>query len=77
MADTFFFRWEGTGNPNDPSGVATFAVGSESVSVTMHSFSEAGKLRRLVEKACERSKHQAVVRAASSISKLLKEQLYD
>lgn len=77
MSDTFAFRWEGTDNPNDPSGVALFTVGSESVSVAMHNFTEAGKLRRLVEKACERSKHQAVERAASSISKLLKEQLYD
>lgn len=77
IADTFSFRWEGTGNPNDPSGVALFTVGSESVSIAMHSFSEAGKLRRLIEKACERSKERAINRAVSGISELLKTHLYD
>ena len=76
MTDTFSFRWEGTGNPNDPSGVALFTVGSESVSIAMHSFSEAGKLRRLIEKACERSKERAINKAVSGITKLLKTHLY-
>lgn len=77
MADTFSFRWEGTGSPNNPSGVALFTVGSESVSIAMHSFSEAVKLRRLIEKACDRSKERAINRAVSGISELLKNQLYD
>ena len=76
MADTFSFCWEGSGNPNDPSGVALFTVGSESVSITMHSFSEAGKLRRLIEKACERSKERAINKAVSGITELLKTHLY-
>lgn len=77
MSEVFSFHWEGSGNPNDPSGVALFTVGSESVSITMHSFSEAGKLRRLIEKACERSKEKAINRALFGISELLKTHFYD
>jgi hypothetical protein len=77
MTDTFSFRWEGNDNPNDPSGVALFTVGNESVSVPFNNFSQAGKLRFLIQKACERSKHQAIERAVSGISNLLNEHLYD
>lgn len=77
MTDVFSFRWEGNDNPNDPSGVALFTVGSESVSIAFNNFSQAGKLRGLIEKACERSKHRAIERAVSAISNLLKEHLYD
>ena len=77
MAKVFSFHWEGSGNPNDPSGVALFTVGSESVSIAMRSFSEAGKLRRLTEKACERSKERAINKAVSGITELLKAHLYD
>lgn len=75
-ADTFSFHWEGTSNPNDPSGVALFTVGSESVSILFNNISQAGKLRSLIEKACERSKRQAINRAVSGITSLLKEHLY-
>ena len=77
MIDVFSFRWEGNDNPNDPSGVALFTVGSESVSIAFNNFSHAVKLRRLIEKACERSKHRAIERAVFGISNLLKEHLYD
>ena len=77
MTDTFSFHWEGNDNPNDPSGVALFTVGNESVSIVFNNFSQAGRLRGLIEKACERSKHQAIERAVSGISSLLKEHLYD
>lgn len=77
MIDTFSFQWEGTDNPNDPSGVALFTVGSESVSIPFNNFSQAGKLRSLIEKACERSKRRTIERAVSGISNLLKEHLYD
>jgi hypothetical protein len=77
MTDVFSFRWEGNDNPNDPSGIALFTVGSESVSIVFNNFSQAGKLRHLIEKACERSKHRAIERAVSGISNLLKEHLYD
>lgn len=77
MTDTFSFQWEGSGNPNDPSGVALLIVGSESVSIQFDNFSQVGKLQRLIKKACDRSKHLAIEQAVSGISNLLKEHLYD
>ena len=76
MTDTFSFNWEGTDNPNDPSGVALFTVGSESVAIPMNNFQEARKLHGLIEKACNRSKEKAINRAVSGISELLKNHLY-
>lgn len=75
--DFYQFFWEGTDNPNDPSGVARFKVGMESVTVPMHSLPEALKLSRLIEKACDRSKQKAIKRAADCISRLLTEQRYN
>jgi hypothetical protein len=77
MTDTFSFRWEGRADPDDPSGIALLTVGSESVAIPMNHFEKATKLRRLVEKACNRSKEQAINRAVSGISELLKNHLYD
>lgn len=71
MTDAFSFRWEGNDNPNDPSGVALFTVGSDSVSIVFNNFSQAGKMCGLIEKACERSKRRAIERAMSGISGLL------
>lgn len=77
MADTFSFQWEGTTNPNDPSGVALFTVGFESVAIPMNNLEKAKKLRRLIEKACNRSKEKAINRAVLGISELLRRHLYD
>jgi len=77
MTDVFSFRWEGADNPNDPSGVALFTVGSESVLIVFNDFSQAEKLRGLIEKACERSKHRVIERATFSIATLFKEHLRD
>ena len=77
MTDTFSFQWEGSDNPNDPSGVAHFIVVDQSVSFVMNNFSQAGRLRSLVEKACDLSKQQAIDRAISGISDLLKMHRYD
>ena len=77
MTDTFSFKWQGTTNPNDPSGVALFTVGCESVAIPMNNFREASKLRRLIEKACYRTREQGINRAVSGISELLRSQFYD
>lgn len=77
MTDTFSFQWEGTDNPNDPSGVALLTVGSESVSIQFNNFSQAGKLQRLIKKACDRSKEQTIHKALFKISNSLKDYLYD
>ena len=71
------FSWESSGNPNDPSGVAKFKVGAESVAVLMIDFREALKLDRLIQKACDRTKQQVIDRALLDISRILKEHRYN
>jgi hypothetical protein len=77
MTEPFSFQWEGSSNPNDPSGVARFKVRGQSVSIVMHSFLNAEKLRSLIEKACDISKQQTIDRAVSQITDLLKTHRYD
>lgn len=77
MTSPLSFRWEGTDNPNDPSGVALFTVGSQSVSILFNDFSQAARLCGLIEEACKQSEQQAIDQAASGISALLKEYLHD
>lgn len=74
---SFEFSWEGTDNPNDPSGVACFKVGSESVKVLMQDLPQALKLLRLIEKACDWQKQQTIDRAISGLSDLLNNYRYD
>lgn len=74
---THTFHWEGTGNPNDPSGVAKYTVGHHTVAIIMDSFPQAHMLNRLIEKACDLSKQKAIDRAIYGISDLLKSQRYD
>jgi len=69
---THSFSWEASGNPNDPSGVACFKVGNESVTVAMDNFAQAAKLNRLIEKACDLTKQGLIDRATNGISYLLK-----
>jgi hypothetical protein len=71
------FSWEGSDNPNDPSGVACFKVGRESVTVGMDNFAQAAKLERLIEKACDITKQLLLNRATDGISLLLKGYRYD
>jgi hypothetical protein len=77
MTTDFRFEWEGTDNPNDPSGVARFVVGGESVSILMGDFRLANKLERLIRKACDRSKRRAAERAIVAITELLNKYSYD
>lgn len=74
---SFEFSWEGTDNPSDPSGVACFKVGSESVKVLMQDLPQALKLFRLIEKACAWQKQQAIDRAISGLTDLLNSYRYD
>lgn len=75
--DQYQFFWEGTDNPNDPSGVARFSLGDESVTVTMNTFVEAAKLNKLIERACFISKQQIISRAINGLPDLLHRYLYD
>jgi hypothetical protein len=74
---THTFQWEGTDNPNDPSGVATFKCGGRRVSAIFHDFVTASKLSGLIGAAYERGKHDAINKAKLTIPKLLDEQRYD
>jgi hypothetical protein len=74
---SFECSWEGTDNPNDPSGVACFKVGSESVNVLMQDLPQALKLFRLIEKACAWQKQQTIDRAISDLTGLLNSHRYD
>jgi hypothetical protein len=71
------FQWEGTDNPNDPSGVATFKCDGVKVSAIFHDFVTASKLSYLIGAVYERGKHDAINKAKLTISKLLEEQRYD
>lgn len=71
------FAWEGNDNPNDPSGVARFKVGNELVTVIMQDLPQALKLFRLIEKACDWQKQQAIDRAISGLTDLLNSYRYD
>jgi hypothetical protein len=71
------FSWEGSSNPNDPSGVACFKVGNESVTILMDNFAQAAKLNGLIEKACDLTKQRLIDRATNGISDLLKGYRYD
>lgn len=65
------FSWEGSDNPNDPSGVARYKVDGESVCVAMRSLEQALKLDRLIQKACDLSREQLIERSLLGISDLL------
>jgi hypothetical protein len=60
---SFELSWEGTDNPNDPSGVARLSVGLESIALPMNDWAHAAKLCKLIEKACEWEKQNAIHRA--------------
>jgi hypothetical protein len=74
---THIFQWEGTGNPNDLSGVATYTCDGIKVSAIFHDFVTASRLSRLIGAAYERGKHDAINKAKLAIPKLLDEQRYD
>jgi hypothetical protein len=71
------FSWEGTYNPNDPSGVAVFGGDGITVRVELNNFSEASRLFYLIKSAYEKGRHDAIDRAVSTIPTLLNNQRYE
>ncbi len=71
------FSWEGTDNPNDPSGVAVFGRDRFIVRVGLNNFSDASRLFYLIKSAYEKGKHDAIDRAVSTIPTLLNNQRYE
>ena len=58
--DRLGFQWEGTDNPNDPSGVATFKCDGISVSIGLNDFSEASRLSYLMRSAYQLGKNDII-----------------
>lgn len=77
LRDRYQFSWEGGDNPNDPAGVARFAVGHESVAVIMDNFSQAAKLNRLIEKACDWERQETIDRSIAGLSSFFNQYRYD
>jgi hypothetical protein len=71
------FQWEGTDNPNDPSGVATLKCNGISVNVGLNDFATASRLSYLLHAAYQLGKNDAIDRATQTIPQLLNEQRYD
>ena len=71
------FSWRASEDPSNPSGVATFSVGCESVDIGMNNFAEAGKLNRLIEKAIDREQQRFIDRAIISITRSLNDYRHD
>jgi hypothetical protein len=70
------FTWEGTDNPNDPEGVATYKCNGVSTSIAFNTFEEASKLAYLIDRAYELGKNNALDRAIPSVQNLLNELRY-
>lgn len=45
MSKFLTLSWEAVDNPSDPSGVARFTFGNQSVAIVMNNFSQAAKLQ--------------------------------
>jgi hypothetical protein len=77
LRDKYQFSWKGGDNPNDPAGVARFAVGHESVTVIMDNFSQAAKLNRLIEKACDWERQETIDRSIAGLCSFFNQYRYD
>lgn len=75
--DSLGFLWEGTDNPNDPSGVATFKCDGMQVTVALSDFATASRLSYLIRSAYQKGRHDAIDRAKLTVPRLLDEQRYD
>lgn len=71
MSKFLTLSWEADDNPNDPSGVARFTVGNQSVAIGMNNFFQATKLYELIEQAFELEKQQLLARIDLGLSTLL------
>ncbi len=71
------FSWEGTENPNDPSGIAVLACDGITVRVPLNNFKTACRLSYLLEAAYSLGKRDAISRALQTIPELLNGQRYD
>ena len=71
------FTWEGTDNPNDPSGVAVFCCDDIKVSVALNDFVTASRLSHLIYTAYEKGRSNAFDKMLAKIPRFLDEQRHE
>ena len=61
------FSWEGSDNPNDPSGIATFRCDGIKMSVALDEFAQGSKLATLLDLAYKKGWDDAINRAQKAV----------
>jgi hypothetical protein len=63
------FSWEGTDNPNDPSGVATFRCDGIKMSVELDEFVQGSNLATLFDLVYKKGREDAIAQAKNTFLK--------
>jgi hypothetical protein len=61
------FSWEGSDNPNDPSGIATFRCDGIKMSVALDDFTQGSKLATLFDLTYKKGWKDAIDRAQRAV----------
>jgi len=69
------FSWEGSDNPNDPSGIATFRCDGIKMSVALDEFVQGSKLATLFDLAYKKGWEDAIGQAQRAVFKSFAEDL--
>lgn len=77
MANPIRFSWEGTDNPSNPSGVATFRCNSSSVTAVMDNFTTASRLASMMHRAYYLGRWDAIDEVEAAIPQFLNEHRHD
>lgn len=77
MSTPIDFSWEGSENPDDPSGIATLRCNGVCATVRLNDFATASRLSYLLGAVYQLGWSNAIDRAILTTSKLLNEQRYD
>lgn len=67
------FSWEGTDNPNDPSGEATFRCDGIKMSVALDEFVQGSRLATLFDLAYKKGRQDAITQAQNTVLKSFKD----
>lgn len=69
------FSWEGSDNPSDPSGIATFRCDGIKMSVALDEFTQGSKLATLFDLAYKKGWEDAIGQAQRAVFKSFAEDL--
>jgi len=67
------FSWEGTDNPNDPSGVATFRCDGIKIPVALNEFVQGSQLAALFDLAYKKGREDAIEEVRSTVLRSFKD----